>query len=58
MVFKAIILSWTAICAWVLYIAISDYGANTMLVFYQLLIWGAGIVPVALIGLLFKKKAG
>jgi transposase len=63
MVSKTIIVVWSLICGWVLigvlFDAISDAtpGINIpLMVFYQIIVWAAVIVPTALIGLLFKRS--
>jgi hypothetical protein len=59
MISKSIIVMWSLICGWVLFKALSDAGPGyaTEIIFYQILIWGAVVVPTALIGLLFKRNS-
>jgi hypothetical protein len=59
MITKAIIILWTMLIAWncidALYRANShDGGYLLLLILIQILTWGVVIVPVALIGMLFK----
>ena len=55
---KIIIILWTLLCAWVLYEATADAPDVEIAPIFlmQLVMWGAGVMPVALIGLLFRRS--
>ena len=59
MITKTILVLWTLLCGVVLYNSINDVAEfATGLVFMQLIVWGVVVVPVALIGLVFKRSRG
>jgi hypothetical protein len=57
---KLIIIAWTALCIWNGWHAINNPTPAPpddaiMIVFMTLVIWGVVVIPVSLIGLLFKR---
>lgn len=64
MISKAIIIIWSIFSAWSVLSGLNEGakyheigGADVVFVFMMILMWAVVVVPVAVIGMLFKKRA-